>query len=100
MTWDRDKELDRVSVTMERELSLGHGAVGDEGAGDDSVLAVSVHSDWSSRSLARLDHVLDQVAGAGLDQVRRLERNTDDHSVPSSQPQSVARDMQGCDPHK
>lgn len=45
LTWHRDKELDGVAMAMEAELSLGHGAVGDEATAVLVRAVVSVHVD-------------------------------------------------------
>lgn len=45
LTWNCGKELDSISVTMEGELSLCHGTVGDKTArGDTVILVIAVHS--------------------------------------------------------
>lgn len=44
----RDKELDSVSVSMETQLRLGHGAVRDEAAAALLGAVVSVHVDHSA----------------------------------------------------
>ena len=49
-------------MSMEGELCLRHGTERNEGAGNDTVLVVGVNSNRSTRLLASLDHVLDQVA--------------------------------------
>lgn len=44
-TWHRDKELDGIAVPMEAELSLSHGAVGDEATGCLVTAVVPIHMD-------------------------------------------------------
>lgn len=49
LTWHRHKELDSISVAMETELSVGHGAVGHEGAGSGAVRTlVSIETDGAA----------------------------------------------------
>lgn len=45
LTRHRDKELDSITVAMEAELCLGHGAVGDEAAGRFITVVITIHMD-------------------------------------------------------
>ena len=73
-------------MSMEGELCLRHGTERNESAGNDTVLVVGVNSNRSTRLLACLDHVLDQVARGGLDHVRGLKGNTNDDTIACAKP--------------
>ena len=53
LTWNRHKELDGISVTMETQLCLGHGAVGDEAPVALLCAVISIHMDHAPRRCGR-----------------------------------------------
>lgn len=52
LTRHRDEELDSITVAMETELCLSHGAVGNETAGRFVTGVITVHVDHSARAAA------------------------------------------------
>jgi len=52
LTRHRDKELDSIAVTMETELCLSHGAVGNKTAGRFVAVVITVHMDDPARAAA------------------------------------------------
>lgn len=52
LTRHRDKELDSITVAVETELCLSHGAVGNEAAGRFVAVVIAVHVDDSTRAAA------------------------------------------------
>lgn len=45
LTRHRDEELDSITVAMEAELCLSHGAVGNEAAGRFVAVVITIHMD-------------------------------------------------------
>ena len=107
-TWNRDKELDGVPVTVEGELRLRHGAVGDKAFGRQLIFAIRIDPHGSTRHHPGLllQRVLDGGAflhrrGVGRgDGGRVVQGHGDDYPVPGAHPKTEVRHQQGCDPDK
>ena len=52
LTRHRDKELDSITVTVETELCLSHGAVGNKTAGRFVAVVIAIHMDDPTRAAA------------------------------------------------
>lgn len=52
LTWHRDEELDCITVAMEAELCLSHGAVRNEAAGRFVTVVITIHMDDPTRATA------------------------------------------------
>lgn len=52
LTRHRDEELDSITVAMEAELCLSHGAVGNEAAGRFVTVVITIHVDDPTRATA------------------------------------------------
>lgn len=52
LTRHRDEELDSITVAVETELCLSHGAVGNEAAGRFVTVVITIHVDDPTRAAA------------------------------------------------